>query len=278
MRKFKIVADSSCDLFELKNTEFAYAPMKVITADKEFVDDRALDVEDMVSYLYKYKGKSKSSCPNTADWLNAFGDADDIFCVTITSGLSGSYNSACAAKQMFESENPGKRVHVFDSLSAGPELVLIIEKIEECIKCGMDYEDICDKVHQYMKKTGLLFILKSLKNFANNGRVSPIVAKIVGIAGICIVGKASEQGTLDPKHKCRGEGRSLETLVKELESEGFNSGKVSIGHCLNETAAEQLKSLILSKFNAAKVEIHKLKGLCSFYAENGGVLVGFEKA
>ena len=278
MRKFKIVADSSCDLFELKNTEFAYAPMKVITADKEFVDDRALDVEDMVSYLYKYKGKSKSSCPNTADWLNAFGDADDIFCVTITSGLSGSYNSACAAKQMFESENPGKRVHVFDSLSAGPELVLIIEKIEECIKCGMDYEDICDKVHQYMKKTGLLFILKSLKNFANNGRVSPIVAKIVGIAGICIVGKASEQGTLDPKHKCRGEGRSLETLVKELESEGFNSGKVSIGHCRNETAAEQLKSLILSKFNAAKVEIHKLKGLCSFYAENGGVLVGFEKA
>jgi len=278
MRKFKIVADSSCDLFELKNTEFAYAPMKVITADKEFVDDRALDVEDMVSYLYKYKGKSKSSCPNTADWLNAFGDADDIFCVTITSGLSGSYNSACAAKQMFESENPGKRVHVFDSLSAGPELVLIIEKIEECIKCGMDYKDICDKVHQYMKKTGLLFILKSLKNFANNGRVSPIVAKIVGIAGICIVGKASEQGTLDPKHKCRGEGRSLETLVKELESEGFNSGKVSIGHCRNETAAEQLKSLILSKFNAAKVEIHKLKGLCSFYAENGGVLVGFEKA
>ncbi|MBQ7293861.1 MAG: DegV family protein [Clostridia bacterium] len=278
MRKFKIVADSSCDLFELKNTEFAYAPMKVITADKEFVDDRALDVEDMVSYLYKYKGKSKSSCPNTADWLNAFGDADDIFCVTITSGLSGSYNSACAAKQMFESENPGKRVHVFDSLSAGPELVLIIEKIEECIKCGMDYEDICDKVHQYMKKTGLLFILKSLKNFANNGRVSPIVAKIVGIAGICIVGKASEQGTLDPKHKCRGEGRSLETLVKELESEGFNSGKVSIGHCRNETAAEQLKSLILSKFNAAKVEIHQLKGLCSFYAENGGVLVGFEKA
>lgn len=278
MRKFKIVADSSCDLFELKNTEFAYAPMKVITADKEFVDDRALDVEDMVSYLYKYKGKSKSSCPNTADWLNAFGDADDIFCVTITSGLSGSYNSACAAKQMFESENPGKRVHVFDSLSAGPELVLIIEKIEECIKCGMDYEDICDKVHQYMKKTGLLFILKSLKNFANNGRVSPIVAKIVGIAGICIVGKASEQGTLDPKHKCRGEGRSLETLVKELESEGFNSGKVSIGHCRNETAAEQLKSLILSKFNAAKVEIHKLKGLCSFYAEKGGVLVGFEKA
>ena len=278
MRKFKIVADSSCDLFELKNTEFAYAPMKVITADKEFVDDRALDVEDMVSYLYKYKGKSKSSCPNTADWLNAFGDADDIFCVTITSGLSGSYNSACAAKQMFESENPGKRVHVFDSLSAGPELVLIIEKIEECIKCGMDYEDICDKVHQYMKKTGLLFILKSLKNFANNGRVSPIVAKIVGIAGICIVGKASEQGTLDPKHKCRGEGRSLETLVKELESEGFNSGKVSIGHCRNETAAEQLKSLILSKFNASKVEIHKLKGLCSFYAEKGGVLVGFEKA
>lgn len=104
------------------------------------------------------------------------------------------------------------------------------------------------------------------------------MAKIVGIAGICIVGKASDEGTLEPKHKCRGERRSLETLAEYLESEGFRSGKISIGHCQNESAAEQLKELILSKFKNAVIEIHKLKGLCSFYAEKGGVLVGFERA
>ncbi|MBQ5748526.1 MAG: DegV family protein, partial [Oscillospiraceae bacterium] len=197
MRKMKIVADSACDLLTLPNAEFVAAPMKIITAEREFVDDSALNVEEMADYLYAYKEKSKSSCPNTGDWLDAFADADDIFCVTITSGLSGSYNSACTAKQIYEAEHEGKRVHVFDSLSAGPEITLIVEKIAECIERGMPYERICSTVTAYMKKTGLLFMLKSLKNFANNGRVSPIVAKIVGIAGICIVGKASEEGTLE---------------------------------------------------------------------------------
>lgn len=278
MRKIKIISDSSCDLFDLKNVEFSSAPMKIITADKEFVDDISLDVDGMVDYLYQYKGKSTSSCPNTTDWLEAFGDADDIFCVTITSGLSGSYNSACVAKQIYETENEGKRVHVFDTRSAGPEIALIIEKIEECVKLGMPYEDVCEAVEEYMKKTGLVFMLKSLKNFANNGRVSPIVAKLVGIAGICIVGKASNEGTLEPMHKCRGERRSLETLADDLETEGFRSGKISIGHCQNESAAKQLKELLLEKFKNVQIEIHKLKGLCSFYAEKGGVLVGFEKA
>ncbi len=278
MRKIRIVADTSCDLFELKHAEFECAPMKIITAEKEFVDDTDLDVDAMVDHLYQYKGKSKSSCPNTNDWLCAFGDADDIFCVTITSGLSGSYNSACAAKQIYEADNEGKRVFVLDTLSAGPEITLVIEKIEECISGGMPYEEICDYITEYLKNTGLVFMLKSLNNFANNGRVSPIVAKLVGIAGICIVGKASAEGTLEPMHKCRGEARSLEALVNDLEAEGFKSGKISIGHCQNESAALQLKKMILAKFNNAQIEIHKFRGLCSFYAEKGGVLVGFEKS
>ena len=278
MRKIKIVADSSCDLFTLKHADFASAPMKVITAEREYIDDPSLDVNGMVDRLYEYRGKSQSSCPNTSDWLEAFGDADDIFCVTITSGLSGSYNSAIAAKRIYEAEKAGARVHVFDTLTAGPELTLIVEKLEECIMDGMSYETVRDTVSAYMKKTGLIFMLKSLRNFANNGRVSPLVAKLVGIAGICIVGKASEEGTLEPLHKCRGERRSLETLVEKLETEGFRNGKISIGHCQNESAAEQLKEMILAKFKNIQIEIHKFRGLCSFYAEKGGILVGFERA
>ena len=278
MRKIKIVADTACDMFGLNNMEFACAPMKIITAEREFVDDESLDVNEMVEYLDKYKGRSKSSCPNTSDWLDAFGDADDVFCVTITSGLSGSYNSACAAKQIYESENEGRRVYVIDTLSAGPEITLVIEKLAEYINNGIVYDDICQRIKEYLKKTGLIFMLKSLKTFANNGRVSPIVARLVGIAGICIVGKASDEGTLEPMHKCRGEKRSIETLVSELEAEGFISGKISIGHCQNEEAALRLKDMILAKFKSVKIEIHKFRGLCSFYAERGGVLVGFEKA
>ena len=122
MKTIKIVADSSANLLSLEKTEFAAAPLKVITDTREFADDAMLDVDAMVSWFESYKGKSKTSCPNPSDWLEAFGDADEIYCVTITSGLSGSYNAACIAKQMYETENRGKQVCVIDSLSAGPEL------------------------------------------------------------------------------------------------------------------------------------------------------------
>lgn len=278
MRKLKIVADSSADLLTLEHADFACSPMKIITAEREFVDDENLDVAEMAEFFDQYKGRSQSSCPNPGDWIEAFGDADDVICVTITSGLSGSYNSANTAKQLYEAEHEGRRVFVLDTLSAGPEVTLAIREIEKCVKDGMGFEDICTHIQDYCKHTGLIFMLKSLKNFANNGRVSPIVAKITGIAGICIVGKASNKGTLEPTHKCRGEARSLETLLKDLELLGLKKGKVSIGHCQNESAAMRLKEMIKEKFRSAQIEIHKLRGLCSFYAEKGGLLVGFEKA
>ena len=154
---------------------------------------------------------------------------------------------------------------------------MIVKKLEAYAKEGMEYETICSRIKAYLKNTGLVFMLKSLHNFAANGRVSPVVAKIAGFAGICIVGKASEEGTLEPTHKCRGENRSLETLINDLKELGLKTGKVSIGHCQNEGAATKLKQMIESTFEKAQVEIHKLRGLCSFYAEKGGLLVGFEK-
>ena len=94
MRTVKIVADSSANLMELKTVAFDAAPLKIITAEREFVDDRNLDLDEMIRYFKTYKGRSQSSCPNPQDWLMTFGDAEDVFCVAITSGLSGSYNTA----------------------------------------------------------------------------------------------------------------------------------------------------------------------------------------
>lgn len=277
MRTIKIVCDSSADLLTLEGVGYACVPMKIITSQREFVDHSSLDVDEMNAFFEEYKGRSQTSCPNTGDWLDAFGDADDIICVTITSALSGSYNSACAAKQIYESEHEGRRVFVLDTLSAGPEITLVIKKLGEYVADGMAYEKICEAITKYLGTTGLVFMLKSLKNFAANGRVSPIVAKIVGIAGIGIVGRASDAGTLEPSHKCPGERRSLETLLADLGAFGLRTGKVSIGHCQNEQAAHRLKGMIEEKFQAVHVEIHSLRGLCSYYAEKGGLLVGFEK-
>lgn len=277
MRTTKIVADSSANLLMLPHTAFASAPLKIFTAQREFVDDSNLNVEEMVEFFDNYSGKSKTSCPNPGDWLEAFADADDVFCVTITSGLSGSYNAACVAKEMYEAENSGKRVFVIDSLSAGPELVLIIEKLQELIAAGCIYEDICEKIGQYAKKTDLLFALASLQNFAANGRVPMAVAKVAGILGIRVVGKASEQGTLQPLDKCRGEAKALKKLVEHMISSGFRQGKVRIAHCANPAAADTLMKMIQASFPGVDVNISKCLGLCSYYAEKGGLLVGYEK-
>ena len=277
MRTMKIVADSSANVMELKKVSFAVAPLKIITAQREFVDDQNLDLGDMVRYFESYKGRSQTSCPNPEDWLKAFGDADDVLCVTITSGLSGSYNAACIAKDMYEEEHPDRRVFVIDSLSAGPELTLIVEKLQELILEGKSYEEICDYVPQYQKKTGLLFILESLKNFAANGRVSPAVAKITGLLGIRIVGKASEHGTLEPTDKCRGEAKSLSTIIKRLKEAGLRSGKVFLAHCQNETGAKTLAKMIKEELPNVVVKIGINLGLCSYYAEKGGILVGYER-
>ncbi len=277
MRTLKIVADSSADILTLEGMDFTCAPLKVITDEKEFIDDEKLNLDEMIEYLSSYNGKSKSSCPNTADWLSAFGDAEDIFCITITSGLSGSYNSACSAKQIYENEHEGRRVFVIDSLSAGPELRLIIEKLQDYIREGLAFEEICTKIKEYQNHTGLLFMLKSLKNFANNGRVSPILAKVVGVMGIGIVGKASDEGTLEPTDKCRGESRALIRIAELLKGHGLSSGRVRIAHCQNEAGAKRLKEIIEGKCCQANIKIFELRGLCSFYAEKGGILVGYEK-
>lgn len=276
MRKIKIVADSSANILNLSDVPFAAAPLKIIAGEREFVDDATLDAHDMVKWFDSYKGKSKTSCPNPNDWIDAFGDADEVFCVTITSGLSGSYNSACIAKETYES-NDNKRVCVIDSLSAGPELVLIIEKLEEYIKLGLCFEEICKKIEAYKKSTGLVFMLESLKNFAANGRVSPTIAKITGVLGIRVVGKASDAGTLEPTNKCRGEAKAIKTLFNNLQASGLSEGKVRIAHCCNENAANELMSLICQKLPKVDVSIHNCLGLCSYYAEKGGILVGFEK-
>ena len=277
MRNRKIVADSSANLMKLEHIPFAAAPLKIIAGDREFVDDETLDLAAMVDFFSTYKGRSQTSCPNPDDWLRAFGDADEVYCVAITSGLSGSYNAACIAREMYLEAHPDRKVYVIDSLSAGPELTLIVEKLEQLLMEAKSFEEICGFMPGYLQKTGLLFSLESLNNFAANGRVSPAVAKLAGVLGIRIVGKASDAGTLEPTDKCRGETKAVSTIMKHLKANGLQTGTVQIAHCSNEKAANSLKAMINAELPQVTVKIGENLGLCSYYAERGGMLVGYEK-
>ncbi|MBR2943441.1 MAG: DegV family protein [Clostridia bacterium] len=273
---YKIVADSSSDLLTYACTPYESVPLKIITKDREYVDDATLNVEEMVENLRRQTAPTGTSCPNVYEWISAFGDAEMVFAITITSNLSGSYNACCQAAQMYMDDHPGRRVCVLDSLSAGPELQLTVEKLSEEILSGKAFDEIEKTVREYMKKTHLIFTLQSLVNLARNGRVSPAVAKIASVLGINIVGKASDVGTLEPMHKCRGEKSALKTLYKTMKDLGFAGGKVRISHCLNQQAANTVLGMICTEFPNADVTIDCAKGLVCYYAEKGGMLIGFE--
>jgi len=272
----KIVADSSSDLLELDGVEFVSVPLKIITDQKEYVDDALLDVPQMIEELRELKGRSYTSCPNVGDWEEAFADADQVFAVTITSGLSGSYGAAVQARDATLDKFPDKKIHVIDTLTAGAEVMLIVEKLRELIHKGLSFEAIRDTVEEYMKHTHLLFALESLHNFVQNGRVSKLSAAAAGVLGFRILGIASEQGMLELLTKCRGAGKTIAGFISELKRLGYHGGKALIGHCLNELGAENLKNAIISEFGKADIRIFPMRGLCSYYAEKGGLLLGFE--
>ena len=275
---YKIVSDSGVNLRKMEAAiGYATVPLKISTEEREFVDDLDLDVREMVTYLNGYKGKSGTACPSVSDWLEAFGDAERVICFTITSTLSGSYNAARLAKEDYEAEYPDRSVFIVDTLSAGPEMELLIEKVAELAARGGEFETICEEISLYKENTGLMFSLESLKNLANNGRVSPMVAKVAGALGIRIVGRASAHGELEPMDKCRGEKKALVKIISRMKEMGYAGGKVRIDHCDNPSAAEQLKQQILQEYAKAKVAIGVTFGLCSFYAEQGGLMIGFEK-
>ena len=275
---YKIVSDSSADLLNSEDTAFSSVPLKIITDSKEYIDDASLDVNGMIEDLKKYKGESKSSCPNIDDWSSSFDDYDNIICVTITSGLSGSNNTANLALNEHLEAHPEKHGFVIDTLSTGPENALIIEKLQELISSKLDIDEIKAKINEYKNKTHLIFSLDSLRNLANNGRVNPAVAKIAGVLGIRIIGKASNEGTLEITNKVRGYEKSLSQIFKNLKESGYTGGKLRIHHCQNLKAAQALCETVKHEFKNAIIIIQETRALCSFYAESGGLLVGFEGA
>lgn len=273
---YKIVADSSADIISFDAIPFSSASLKITTAEREFTDNRELDVHEMLLYLKSYKGRSHSSCPNTEEFLEAFGDAENIFCITITSNLSGSYNAASKAASDYISAHPERKVHVIDSLSVGPESALIAEKLRELILSGLSFEEIKEKITKYNVRTRLIFALESMHNLANNGRVNSLIAKMAGILGVRAIGRASDVGTLDMVCKSRGLQKTVSDVIKTMITDGYCGGKVRIHHAENETGATLLRETIMKSYPKASVEIYQARGLCCFYAEHGGLLVGFE--
>ena len=272
----RFAADSSCDLPGIPGMEISFVPMIISTDERSFTDNAHLNITEMLDYLASYRGRSYTACPSVDGWMTTFEGADEIYALTITSGLSGSYNAAMAAKQLYMHDHPDAKIAVFDSLSTGPELLLILEMLKKLTDEGLPFEAVEAQIREYQEHLRLFFSLQSLHNLSQNGRVSKVAAAAVGVLGIRIVGTASPEGTLAQLGKCRGDRKAIPELMSHMTEAGYQGGKVRITHVENPELAEKYAAAFREKWPDADIAISLSGGLCSYYAERGAVLIGIE--
>ncbi|HEL2384161.1 TPA: DegV family protein [Streptococcus suis] len=280
MPKWKIVADSGCDYRHLKNlapdTEFISVPLTIQVGDQAFVDDANLDIDHMMNVMEASKSAAGSACPSPQAYQAAFEGAENIFVITITGGLSGSFNAARVARDMFVEEHPEVNIHLIDSLSAGGEMDLIVDEINRLIAAGLEFEELVQAITTYQENSKLLFVLAKVDNLVKNGRLSKLVGTVVGLLNIRMVGEASSEGKLELLQKARGHKKSIVAAFEEMKKAGYNGGRIVMAHRNNDKFFQQFSELVKSTFPNAIVDQVATSGLCSFYAEDGGLLMGYE--
>ena len=277
---WKIIADSGCDYRTYEgaapDTSFVSVPLTIQIGETIYTDDASLDTDKMMEDMYATTTASKSACPSPDDYMKAFEGADNIIVVTITGTLSGSHNSAQVAKKLYQEEHPTTNIHVIDSLSAGGEVDLLVRKLHQLIAQDLDFDQVVEVITKYQEKTKLIFVLAKVDNLVKNGRLNKIIGTVVGLLNIRMVGQASDTGTLELLHKARGQKKAISTTFEEMLNAGYKGGHITIAHRRNEKFVEQLSALVHEKFANADIEVLPTSGLCSFYAEEGGLLIGYE--
>lgn len=276
--KWNIIADSSCDLFELEkeyeNIRFATVPFTISVGDEDFIDDDNFDADKLVDAMDACTEASRTACPSPHAWCEEFEQEGNIFAITISSKLSGSYNSACAARDMILEDEQGRKIHIIDSQATGAQLILIIRKLCELIESGCDFDEVAEKIDVYARDARIVFALSSFNNLVKNGRMNKIVGFVANKLGFWGIGIGNE-GSIEIKSKVRGAKKALDVIIEDMKERGYACGDVVISHCCNPEVAETLKTAIQDVWNKAEVTIVRTRGLCSYYAEKGGLIVGY---
>ncbi len=277
---WSIISDSSCDLpnsaFDNQDFYFAKVPLKIIVGSTEFVDDDSLIVNSMLMKMKDYSGASSSACPAPEEWAQEFRKSENTIAVTMTSALSGTYNSAVVAKNLVLEEFPDKKIHVIDSRSTAGDLVLILRKAAELIASGADFETVVEQTERYSKSLILLFALGSYNNLIKTGRMSRVAGILATTLGIRAVASNTPEGEIQILQKPRGEDRAIRCIVETMAKLKNLAGQpVVISHCNNLQGAQRLKELIIHTCLTTKITILQTRGLTSFYTESGGFLIGF---
>lgn len=279
---WNIVSDSSCDLrtsaFHSDRVLFHSVPLRIQVGDQEFVDNDDLSVPEMLRAMAAEKSASSSACPSPADFAKAFEAGDCTVCFTISSNLSGTYNSAIMARDMVLEEYPEKRVCVIDSRATAGAMVLLIRRAKELMEADEtgDFDGICAQLRLYQAALRTCFTLENFDNLIKNGRMRPLVGTLLHSLGIHVISDATPQGTIHVADKARGEAKTFRSITALMRaSKECDGAEVVISHCENLEGAMKLKQQILEDLPVKQVEIISCRGLTSFYAMEKGLIVGY---
>lgn len=282
---YRIVADSSCDKTSVMNdwNNITFVPLSLEIGDYRILDDENFNQEDFVERMKAFGGTAKTACPAPSAWADAFDcDEEDIYVVTITDKLSGTYNSALQGKALFEEESQKKKnIHVFNSLATSGLESLVAEKINEVADSGMPFEEVVNYIEDFIVNHAVLyFCLDSLDVLKNNGRLFAVAASVLEKLRVKLIGKA-----VDGNISLAGRDLTVKkALVKtagiirdDVAGIDLSDKRLVISHVCCEDRAILLKNKIESYVKFGSVEIVKCSGLNTTYASNGGIIVSYTK-
>ena len=283
-----IIADSSCNLRSFAptapNTVYACAPLKINVGGEEFVDDASLDVAKLNRLVALEAAASSSSCPSVGEWAELFRRADNIIAVTISSNLSGSFEAAQMARNIVmdeymrehDGQMAGKNIFVLDSKAAGGKLEVIVELVDRYLRNNPSFEEAVAYAASLESSSQVLFSLSSYENLVKNGRMPRLAGTIASKLSIRVLGTANSQGTIKIVGPTRGEKKMYRKVVDAMRADGYRGELVYIDHVDNEAGARALESEIKVAWPQAQVKILPCGGLCSYYAEESGLIIGYE--
>ena len=280
--KFKIVADSCCDMDEnLKSlAEVELVPLVLTVSGEDIVDDETFDQKEFIRKVSQATEEPKSSCPSPARYMEAYeGDYDCVFVVTLSANLSGSYNSAEVGKAMYYDEHPGdqKQIYVFDSCSASVGETLMVQKIIELAEDGDSFEEIVEKVLKFRDGRQTFFVIESLETLRKNGRLTGLTAVVASVLNIKPIMYGTKEGTIAKLDQARGMEKALMKLAKHVGTTTKDAGQriLAISHVNCRERAEALKEEILKMAVFKDVIIVDTAGVSSMYACDGGIIISY---
>ena len=276
---FKIIVDSCCDLTpaQLREGCFVSVPLTIHVGGQDIVDDACFDRGALLHAMKECPTAPHTSCPSPAQYLDAFDcGADDLYVVTLSALLSGSHNSAWQAAQMFVEEHPERNIRVFNSCSASAGETLIALKISELASSGMPFAQVVAQVEKYITEMNTLFVLENLDMLRKAGRLTRVQSLVTGALRVKLVMGSTPQGEIKKHTQALSIKQALNKLVDIVAADENHKGKLlCIAHCLCRERAEYLRMMILKTCEVSDVLITETRGISSFYANNGGVVVAY---